>query len=55
MTYGEIYKQFFNKTGIKPSFVSDYRPCCELFGVPNMPNAIVIWLCSGEKMIFIAE
>lgn len=55
MTYEEVYKLFYEKTNISPSLVSDYRPCCEMFGVSNIANAIVVWLESGEKIIFIAE
>lgn len=55
MTYGEIYNQFFKKTNIDCSLIEDYRPCCELFDVPSIKNAIVIWLRGGEKIIFIAN
>lgn len=55
MTYKELYDQFFETTNIDRSLIDDYRPCCELFDVPNIPNAIVLWLRSGEKIIFIAN
>lgn len=55
MTYKEIYNRFFETTSIDRSLIEDYRPCCELFDVPNIPNAIVLWLRSGEKIIFISK
>ena len=55
MTYGEIYRQFESVTNINKSLVSDYRPCCELFDVPNIPNAIIVWLKTGDKIIYIAK
>lgn len=53
MTYGEIYDQFISTTNINASLLSDYRPCCSLFDVPDIPNAIIIWLKTGEKIIYI--
>ncbi len=55
MTYQEIYDQFLEKTNIDISLIDDYRPCCELFDVPNIANAILVWLHSGERIIFIAK
>lgn len=55
MTYEEIYNSFFEKTNIDRSLIEDYRPCCEMYDVPNISNAILIWLRSGEKIIFIAK
>ncbi len=55
MTYKEIYNSFFEKTNIDHSLIVDYRPCREMYDVPNISNAIVIWLHSGEKIIFIAK
>lgn len=55
MTYGEIFNSFLTKTNIDRSIIEDYRPCCELFDVPNIPNAIIVWLCDGDKIIFIAQ
>ena len=55
MTYGEIYKQFLKETCMDLSIVDDYRPCCEMFDVPNIPNAIIIWLKDGGKLIYIAH
>lgn len=52
-TYGEIYKEFlekFNITGIK-----DYRNCHEMYGVPTIPNGIVVWMNDGSKIIYIPE
>ena len=52
-TYGDIYKQFLESTNIDLALVENYRPCCELFGVPNISNAIVVWLNNGNKIIYI--
>lgn len=54
MTYGDIYKEFIAKFNCE-SIVSDWRPCCELFDVPNIDNAIVVWLKSGGKVVYICE
>lgn len=55
MTYNEMYNSFFEKTNIDRSLIVNYRPCCEMYDVPNISNAILIWLRSGEKIIFIAK
>lgn len=55
MTYEEIFNSFLTKTNIDRSIIENYRPCCELFDVPNIPNAIIVWLCDGDKIIFIAQ
>jgi hypothetical protein len=55
VTYGDIYKQFIENTGIDPLKVNDYRPCCTLFDVPNLANAIVVWLNDGSKLIYILK
>lgn len=52
-TYGEIYKEFiekFNITGIK-----DYRNCHEMYGVPTIPNGIIVWMNDGSKLIYIPK
>lgn len=53
ITYGDIYKQFIEETGIDETKLDDYRPCCEMFDVPNIPYGIVIWLKTGGKLIYI--
>lgn len=51
MTYQNIYNQFrLNNPEIE---IIDYRPCCELYDVPNLDNAIVMWLRNGTKIIYI--
>ena len=54
-SYKDIYRQFLNTSGIYHSAVSDYRPCIEEFGVPNIPNAIVVWFKNGGKAIYIYD
>ena len=53
--YNLIYKQFLSISGINHSAVSDYRPCIEEFGVPNIDNAIIVWFKNGGKAIYIYE
>ena len=55
MTYKEIYQSFLESTNIDRSLIASYRPCCEIYDVPNISNAILIYLRSGEKIIFIAN
>lgn len=50
MTYGELYKEFKSKVQLKDV---DWRPCSEMFGVPNVPNAILVYLDDGSKVIYI--
>lgn len=56
MTYEELYKKALRRLRIKDSDVQDYRPVCKLY-IPEitktMPNAIIIWFKTGEKIIFI--
>lgn len=52
MTYGEIYDEFMSRCDCE---AVDYRPCCEIYDVPNIPFAIVVWLKDGGKIIYIHE
>ncbi len=54
-TYGMLYQEFISKTKISTNTIDDYRPCCEMFGVPNINNAILIWLKDGTKLIYISN
>lgn len=51
-TYGEIYEHFLESFEPKIT-VEDYRPCIEMYDVPYISNAIVVWLSDGTKVIFI--
>lgn len=56
MTYEDIYDEFCKKfPNIK---IEDYRPAVEMY-IPQLqkgiPNAIVVWLKDGSKVIYIAE
>lgn len=55
MTYGDIFIEFLSETGIDRSRVANYRPCCEMFGVPNIKGAIVVWFNGGGKLIYISK
>lgn len=58
MTYKDIQKEFSNKF---PNVeIEDYRPACGLYidGVDDctqIPNAIVVWLKDGSKVIYITN
>ena len=56
MTYGDIYKQFYDK--FPNAEVDDWRPADPLF-IPQLlkpiPNAILVWLKGGNKLVFISE
>ena len=55
-TYGDIYDEFCDKFPLAE--VEDYRPAVEMH-VPQLskgiPNAIIVWLKDGTKVIYIAE
>lgn len=55
MTYGDIAKQFYDKfPGVE---VDDWRPADPMF-IPQLlrpiPNAILVWLKDGSKVVFIS-
>ena len=54
MTYGEIMEQFCKKVK-RSSNITDWRPCEEMFGVPSIPGAIVVWFRDKSKMIYIPK
>ena len=53
MTYGDLYKEFKKVANIPDEMINDYRPCGEMYGVPFIANAIVIWLNNGDSIIYI--
>ena len=56
MTYKELYSTAICKLCLDQSEIDDYRPASELFIKElktQIPNAIVIWLKTGEKVIYI--
>ena len=58
MTYAELYKKAIATLNLNQSDIEDYRPACELFVEQlngTIPNAIIIWLKTGEKIIFVDE
>ena len=53
LIYDMILREFKNKN---PEIeIVDYRPCCELFGFPNIDNAIVMWMKNGTKIVYKSE
>ena len=55
MTYGDIFQEFLTETRIDRQNIEDYQPCCEMFDVPNISNAIVVWLRNGAKIIYVSK
>ena len=55
-SYGDIYNEFCEKFPLAE--VQDYRPAVEMH-IPQLsegiPNAIIVWLKDGSKVIYIAE
>lgn len=56
MTWGDLYNEFCKK--FPDADVEDYRPAVEVY-IPQLakgiPNAIIVWLKDGSKVIYIAE
>lgn len=56
MTYKEIYEEFCNK--FPNAEIEDYRPAVSMH-IPQLtsgiPNAIIVWLKDGSKVVYIAE
>lgn len=56
MTYKEIYEEFCNK--FPNAEIEDYRPAVSMF-IPQLtsgiPNAIIVWLKDGSKVVYIAS
>lgn len=52
-TFGELLCEA--QQLLKDEIIEDYRPCAELYGVPNMEGAILVFLQGGSKMIYIPK
>ena len=60
MTYGQVMSQFLEHTKMDGSLILDFRPAVSMFihdliPVDFIPNAIVVWLTNGSKLIYIAK
>lgn len=56
MTYGKVYEEFCNK--FPNAEVNDYRPAAPLYVDElntSIPNAIIVWLKDGSKIIYVSE
>lgn len=55
-TYEEIYKSALEKLKLSQDDIEDYRPASETYNprlIGIIPGAIIIWLKSGEQIIYI--
>lgn len=55
ITYGEIYKKFREEAGVPDGVILDYRPCRPPYYNIGIPNAIIVWLKNGGRIIYIHE
>lgn len=56
MTYSELYERAIKKLNLKQEDIEDYRPAAELYieqVTGTIPDAIIIWLKSGEQIVYI--
>lgn len=54
-TYGDIIKEFKTKTGITSENILNVRPCAKPYFEISIPNAILVWLKDGGRIIYISE
>lgn len=55
-TYEDIYKSALEKLKLSEDDIEDYRPASEDYNprlLGTIPGAIIIWLKSGEQIIYI--
>ena len=55
-TFKDLYDIALCKLGLPPDAIDDYRPVCEIYVEQlkePIPNAIMLWLKTGEQIIFI--
>lgn len=55
ITYEDIYHLFLESTSIPKDMIADCRPCISMYGVPNIPGAIVVWLKDKSTLIYIPD
>ena len=55
ITYQELIENFIRCFPDIANQIIDYRPCDSMFNVPNISGAIVIWLSSGQRIIYTVE
>ena len=56
MTYEELYDKAVKTLNLDKDIIDDWRPASPLFIkqlVYQIPNAIIIWLKTGEQIVFI--
>lgn len=52
MTYGDIFNEFKEATGISEDCLVDYRPCAKRYADVDINGAICIQLKGGQKLIY---
>lgn len=52
-TYSDLYNEFLVNTKTDPSIIDNYRPCYPPYYERAIPNAILVWLKDGTKMIYV--
>lgn len=53
LTFGDIFNNFLTSTEINRDFITDYRPCGQPYFDYYIPNAIIVWLKNGDRLIYI--
>lgn len=51
-TFGDIFKEFKQKTQIPDNLIRDYRPAIDVYCDVNVPGGIVVWLEGGSTVIY---
>lgn len=55
-TWGAIFKEFKESTGIFEDLIADYRPAQRPYFEVDLPmTAIIVWLKDGERIIYIPK
>ena len=55
ITYQELFENFKKCFSDIEYQIIDYRPCDSMFNVPTISGAIVVWLSTGQRIIYTVE
>lgn len=53
LTFGDIFNNFLTNTQTNRELIDDYRPCGQPYFDYYIPNAIIVWLKSRDRLIYI--